>query len=250
MKLNARQIYCKNRRKTWIIAASPYLIKAIYDSSNGGGTFFCSHLHYSRVFIVTALEKKLCFSLLVWVVMFLDFFQVVPLSGGGTNGSCPGWVGSEAIRQALVWNQLLCNWVHVWDRTFPQSPVGFSTPWLSPFSPQWSPWSCWCWGQGCCLSTVPLQWCHLQTSPPCLWGEWRSSHEWTRWRGPGWAHTPAGCLCSPLVWTMCESQLSPLEACGYSSAIQNQSKNPILKLRYCEIFLIDETFVSFEQLHS
>lgn len=43
---------CKNRRQTWIMTASPYLMKAIYDSSNGGGTFFCPHLHYSRVFIV------------------------------------------------------------------------------------------------------------------------------------------------------------------------------------------------------
>ena len=91
----------------------------------------------------------------------------------------------------------------------------------------WPPWSYWRSGQGCCLITTlsgagsplcsgprhhhiwdPLRWFHLQTSPPCLRDQWRSSHEWIGGREQGRAHTPAVCLCSGSVWTMCGPHFS------------------------------------------
>lgn len=49
----------------------------------------------------TGLGKMLCFSLSVWLLMFLCLFP----EARGTNSSCPGWAGSESesLNPAVVY---------------------------------------------------------------------------------------------------------------------------------------------------
>ena len=66
----------------------------------------------------TALGRKLCFSLFVGVVLYLNLLP----ERRGTNRWCPGQVGSAAIRTSPCLDPAVVYWVQVWERR-PHNPL-------------------------------------------------------------------------------------------------------------------------------